>query len=89
MRHAAGQRFSFAASDGLNGVDDQQIGLDIRRLRKDLLQVGFTEDEVKMLCEKYGIPYGDENHRGLTDCICTVQLLYALVEKFGPQIING
>ena len=44
---------------------------------------------LKWLCEKYGIPYGDENHRGLTDCICTVQLRYALVEKFGPHIING
>ena len=45
LRDAAGRGFHQLREDGLNRVDDQQIGLDIRRLRKDLLQVGFAEDE--------------------------------------------
>ncbi len=43
---------------------------------------------LQYLCKKYEIPYGEENHRGLTDCICTVQLLYAFIEKFGPEVIG-
>lgn len=44
---------------------------------------------LQWLCDKYRIQYGDENHRGLADCLCTVQLLYALVERHGSQILNS
>ena len=43
---------------------------------------------LQWLCKKYDIPYGEENHRGLTDCLCTVQLLYALTKNFGVEITN-
>ncbi len=40
---------------------------------------------LKWLCGKYGIPYGDENHRGLADCLCTLQLFYAFCDRFGTE----
>lgn len=42
---------------------------------------------LEYLCGEYGIPYDEENHRGLKDCWCTLQLLYALVSKF-PGILS-
>lgn len=39
------------------------------------------------LCAEYGIPYGEENHRGLLDCWCTLQLLYAMCGKYGEGIV--
>ena len=45
LRDAAGRGFYQLSEDGLDRVDDQQVGLDISRLREDLLQIGFAEDE--------------------------------------------
>ena len=42
-------------------------------------------NSLKWLCGKYGIPYGDDNHRGLTDCLCTLQLFYALCDRYGTE----
>lgn len=41
------------------------------------------------LCQNYGIAYGEDNHRGLTDCLCTLQLLYAMCDKFGEREVLG
>ena len=45
------------------------------------------KNSLEWLCGKYGIPYDESNHRGLTDCLCTLQLLYAFCEKFGEAAI--
>ena len=62
------------------------ISIDTYLLSKKIGKHDFHS--LQWLCGKYGIPYGEENHRGLTDCICTVQLLYVFVEKFGPEILG-
>lgn len=46
-------------------------------------------NSLEWLCHHYNIPYDESNHRGLTDCLCTLQLLYAFIEKFGAdRILN-
>lgn len=47
----------------------------------------FEHHSLNWLCGNYKIPYGAENHRGLTDCLCTLQLLYAMCEQFGEEEI--
>lgn len=42
---------------------------------------------LEWLCQNYGIPYDESNHRGVTDCLCTLQLLYAFIEKFGADAV--
>ncbi len=44
-------------------------------------------NSLEWLCHRYDIPYDETNHRGLTDCFCTLQLLYAFAEKFGSDEI--
>ena len=49
----------------------------------------FASHRLGDLCRHYGIPYGEENHRGLADCECTLQLLFALCGDFGEQKVLG
>lgn len=44
-------------------------------------------NSLEWLCGHYGIKYDESNHRGLTDCLCTLQLLYAFCQKFGCEKI--
>ena len=47
------------------------------------------KNSLEWLCGKYGIQYDESNHRGLTDCLCTLQILYAFCEKFGEENVLG
>lgn len=53
---------------------------------KQVFEPIHERHSLEYLCGVYGIPYNEENHRGLKDCWCTLQLLYALTEKF-PEVI--
>ena len=41
----------------------------------------YERHSLEYMCGVFGIPYGEENHRGLQDCWCTMQLLFALIGK--------
>ena len=43
----------------------------------------YEKHSLEYMCGRFGIPYDESNHRGLTDCICTLDLLYALFQKHG------
>ena len=45
LRHAARRRIERFAVDGLDGVDDEQCGLDLPGLLQDVLQQGLAQDE--------------------------------------------
>lgn len=45
------------------------------------------KNSLEWLCKHYSINYDESNHRGLTDCLCTLQVLYAFCEKFGSSKI--
>ena len=62
------------------------VSIDTYQLSKKYGSYEFHS--LQWLCKRYGIPYGEENHRGLTDCLCTVQLLYAMVDDFGESILG-
>lgn len=47
------------------------------------------KNSLEYLCGQYGIKYDESNHRGLTDCLCTLQILYAFCNKFGEDKVLG
>lgn len=49
----------------------------------------FASHRLGDMCAHYGIAYGDQNHRGLADCECTLALLFALCAEFGTAAVLG
>lgn len=50
-------------------------------------KLGLEKHSLEWLSNHYGIEYNESNHRGVTDCLCTFQLLYAMVEEFGIDAV--
>jgi len=51
-------------------------------------KLGHEANSLGELSRRYGIPYGEWNHRGVADCLCTLQLLYAMVEENGADALG-
>ncbi len=74
---------TYVLAKGIKRVKRDADGREIRDAKgRPVMESIFEGHSLEYLCGLYDIPYNEENHRGLKDCWCTLQLLYALCEKF-------
>lgn len=70
----------------------REVGVSLsymRHIDTYLLSRKFENEKnsLEWLCNHYGIKYDESNHRGLADCLCTLQVLYAFCDEYGENII--